>query len=663
MSRSWGRHVLQMPRGWMWASVHAAFAPQASREDSRWVPVRRDRVRRDVRHVDRPAQTQNRGTQTPWVCHSKEWSCSETRFVDWHWIDVLFGVCCQFWADYFFFLLSTSSALSMELWTGFLFSSTAEKCSLCDKMVAAGYMTRHMRSSHSDGDSREFSCPREGCTRLYTTSYSLNQHIRYYHEDRGFECDFCGKKLSSKVGARFFESSKFVHLTCKTKARTLLENRYKTALFYSAKAATPLGDETRSRTQGKGKGSARYIPSFVIHPWSLLRENCSCVCAHGEKTQFAPEITSSLCCSIPFGRTSPETAPAWRRNSPSPSPGKNPRVRRSAASSLHTARRRGPHKVCAHPILLLQLRSSLPRRFGSQMLGEQDCKHFHPVVCWACPSWIGLLLASLSQLTTYRCRVPALQLRCRGEQKAPRNLHCHFRNRKRGPWWCESGLGRIRGHVFQREKKRRGQLDVLCGAAWTKLSRPNWESIGCPGNYGSSRKGHRGPIRRRYADRERDHKWSECATQWCTCRWKSVWKLHNGWNGDVRERVGRWCGQSGRSVRAEDRSNRSRTWSAVERNLVPWLLWNGTLESLENSQKWGPKVPKCNPSPKTLLWRKEWGLKSAKQVHHSEMWPNRILCQWCINPHSMSVFIIFDFQRPEVMPFDFQRPEVMPFDF
>ncbi|CAL8072902.1 unnamed protein product [Orchesella dallaii] len=75
--------------------------------------------------------------------------------------------------------------------------TTESLCPVCKKTFSTKqYLKLHVQVHEEDRAT--FMCPIEGCPRFYLHPRNLSHHMRIKHEDQGFECPKCKRKLSSK---------------------------------------------------------------------------------------------------------------------------------------------------------------------------------------------------------------------------------------------------------------------------------------------------------------------------------------------------------------------------------------------------------------------------------------------------------------------------------
>ncbi|ODN05510.1 Transcription factor IIIA [Orchesella cincta] len=74
---------------------------------------------------------------------------------------------------------------------------TELKCSVCEKTFSSKqYLKVHVQVHEEERTS--YQCPIKDCPRFYLHIKNLNHHLRIKHEDLGFQCPKCKRKLSSK---------------------------------------------------------------------------------------------------------------------------------------------------------------------------------------------------------------------------------------------------------------------------------------------------------------------------------------------------------------------------------------------------------------------------------------------------------------------------------
>ncbi|XP_053403262.1 uncharacterized protein LOC123555219 [Mercenaria mercenaria] len=69
------------------------------------------------------------------------------------------------------------------------------KCTVCSKQIKASYLKAHVKNYHT---SQSYPC--EVCGGIYPSTYSLYNHQRYVHGEKGkFPCSVCGKEYTTRV--------------------------------------------------------------------------------------------------------------------------------------------------------------------------------------------------------------------------------------------------------------------------------------------------------------------------------------------------------------------------------------------------------------------------------------------------------------------------------
>lgn len=153
------------------------------------------------------------------------------------------------------------------------------QCGECKKT----FKDRWYLKSHQQVHSKEcmvFYCPREGCTRSYTTAFNLNSHILSFHEEkRAFTCTYpnCGKSFCMRQS---LQRHSVVHDPERKKQK---KSRPRRSL-----ASHISGHKPRKRKQQKTSD-----PGEQVHPGSSQSKQ-SQVETHQKSNPVQNEITTQL---------------------------------------------------------------------------------------------------------------------------------------------------------------------------------------------------------------------------------------------------------------------------------------------------------------------------------------------------------------------------------
>lgn len=92
-------------------------------------------------------------------------------------------------------------------------------CPICSKSFTQLYILTNHEETHRNSR-RLFTCPHEGCDKLYTTRSGLDFHINTKHLKKLYKCIFCERQLSSVQKLKYHQS--VFHFSSPTASPTTL---------------------------------------------------------------------------------------------------------------------------------------------------------------------------------------------------------------------------------------------------------------------------------------------------------------------------------------------------------------------------------------------------------------------------------------------------------